>query len=144
MGNNSVQLNLGKIEWLRVLGLSSSGTMPSLVLNGVALPQTDPVYNLEVLLDLQLLLEEQVAVEARRAIAHFHVVHQLHPFLDQKVLFTITHSWSPPEWITLHGATLEENLEASASIKCSYSICSPRMVHVTLLLHNLHSFPVCF
>lgn len=37
----------------------------------VALPQTYPVFNLGVLLDSQLLLEEQLATMSRRAFAHF-------------------------------------------------------------------------
>lgn len=46
------------------------------------LPQMDPVHKLEVLLDSPILLEEHVAVVARRPLAQFHVVHQLCPFMD--------------------------------------------------------------
>lgn len=45
------QASTGKTYWLWVLRPSDPRTIISLVLNGVALPQTDPVYNVEVLLD---------------------------------------------------------------------------------------------
>lgn len=92
MGNNRLQLNPGKTEWLWVNGSSVSGTLSSLELDGIALPQTDPVHNLGVLLDSRLLLEEQVAAMARRAFAQLRVVHQLRPFLDRDALRTVTHA----------------------------------------------------
>ncbi|KAM6466454.1 uncharacterized protein PHA67_012250 [Liasis olivaceus] len=92
MGNNRLQLNPGKTEWLWVGGSSVSRSLPSLVLDGVALPQTDPVHNLGVLLDSRLLLKEQVAVMAKRAFAQLRVVHQLHPFLDRESLQSVTHA----------------------------------------------------
>lgn len=48
----------------------------------VALPKTDSVHNLGVILDLQFLVKEQVAVVAQRAFAQLHIVCQLCPFLD--------------------------------------------------------------
>ena len=48
--------------------------------------------NLGVLLDSQLLLKEQVAVVARRALAQLCVVRQLYPFLDQEALQMVTHA----------------------------------------------------
>lgn len=51
---------------------------------GLAIPQTDPVYNLGVLLDLQLLLKEQVSVAARRAFVQLRVLYQLWPFVAQE------------------------------------------------------------
>ena len=50
MGNNRIQLNPGKMEWLWVGGSSVPVNLTSLVLDGVALPQTDPVRNLGILL----------------------------------------------------------------------------------------------
>lgn len=44
--------------------------------------QTELVHNLEFLLDLQLLLEEQVAAMTKRALAQTRLLHQLHIFLD--------------------------------------------------------------
>lgn len=45
-----------------------------MVLNEDALSQTDPVHNLRVLLDSQVLLKEQVAVVIRGAFAQLSVV----------------------------------------------------------------------
>lgn len=65
--NNRFQLNPGKTEL--VLGHAGSWAMPPLVLAGFALPQTDLMHNLGVLLDLELLLKEEVVVVAQRAFA---------------------------------------------------------------------------
>uniref|UniRef100_A0A670Y821 Phosphoinositide-3-kinase adaptor protein 1 n=1 Tax=Pseudonaja textilis TaxID=8673 RepID=A0A670Y821_PSETE len=46
MGNNGLKLNPSKIEWLWVWGSLAQGELPPLVVDGVALPQTDPVCNL--------------------------------------------------------------------------------------------------
>lgn len=72
---NRLQFNLGKIEWLWVLGTSGRRDLTSLILNEVALPQTDIVSNLGVHLDF----------------AQQHDVHQLHTFLDQEALLSVTH-----------------------------------------------------
>lgn len=77
---------------------SVSGSLSSLVLDGVALFQIDPVHNLEALLDSQVLLEVQVADMPRRAFAQLHVVQQLCSFLDKKALLLITHTLSSPFW----------------------------------------------
>ena len=71
MGNNRIRLNPGKMEWLWVNGCSISRPWSSLVLDGVALPQTDLGRNMGVLLDSQLLLKEQVAVMARGPLHSF-------------------------------------------------------------------------
>lgn len=47
MGNNSLQLNPGKIIGFG-FGPSESRTMPTLQLDGIALPQADSVYSLGV------------------------------------------------------------------------------------------------
>lgn len=75
MGDNKLQLNYVKMEWLWTRSSSASGDLPYLVLEGV-------VHNLGVLPDSQLLLEEQVADVARRAFAQLWVVCQLSPFLN--------------------------------------------------------------
>lgn len=62
-----------------------AGDFPSLVMDEVAQPQTDPIHNLLVL------LKEQLAAMVRRNLAHLQVGCQLHPFLEQKVLLTDTH-----------------------------------------------------
>lgn len=57
-----------------------------------ALPQRDPVHNLGVLLVSQILLNEQVAVVARRAFAQPRLVHQLCLFLNWQVLFSVIYA----------------------------------------------------
>lgn len=75
MGNNQLHLNLERLSGFRF------GTLQSwdydLVLDGIILPQTDPVHNLGFLLDSQLLLEGQMAVGAKRAFIQLHIVHKL-------------------------------------------------------------------
>lgn len=65
---------------------------PSLVLGGVALPQTDPVYNLGILLDSGHMLCEQVAIMDRRSFVQLCFVYQLCLFLDEGALLMITHA----------------------------------------------------
>lgn len=52
-------------------GGTGSETLPSLMLDRVALPQTDPMCKLGVILDSQLLPDEQVAVVARKPLYSF-------------------------------------------------------------------------
>lgn len=80
MGNH--RLKPGKTESLWLRGASGSGGLPSLVLDGMALPHRDLVNNFGALLDLPLLLKELVACVARTAFTQFHVICQLHHFLD--------------------------------------------------------------
>lgn len=91
MRNNRLQHNLGKTEWLWVLGITGSRTMPSLVLDRIALPQTDLVHNLGVLLDFQILLEKKVVVMARRTFAQLCVVLCLP--ISRSGAFAHSHSW---------------------------------------------------
>ena len=53
MGNNRFQLNPGKTEWLWIDGSSGSRKLSSLDLDGVALTNSDSVWNFGVLLDSQ-------------------------------------------------------------------------------------------
>lgn len=62
-------LVLGPIFLAEIYKFDLYQCLSSLTVDGVALPQTDPVHNLGVLLDSQLLLKEQLAVLARRAFA---------------------------------------------------------------------------
>lgn len=117
MGNNRLQLNPSKTEWLWVLGSSSSGTMPSLVLDGVVLPQTDPVHNLRVFLDSQLLLNEQIAVVARGGLCTI-LCHT--PVVPVPRLRNTAQCYSCPGHLSvellqcvLYRAALEEYLETS-------------------------------
>lgn len=59
-------------------------TMPSLVLDGVLLPETDLVHKYGGLPGFTTPAEEQVAVVSRRGFAQLCVVCHLYPFLDQE------------------------------------------------------------
>lgn len=79
--NNRLQLNPTKTEWLGVLGSRDARNMFSLVLNGVALLQTDQVSNLGSLPQL-IVPPQTVPIVTRRSFVHIHVVCQLRMFLD--------------------------------------------------------------
>lgn len=64
-----------------------------LILDGVALPQTNTMFNLGVLLDSQLPLKKQMAVVAKRTFAQLWVVNQLFPFPDWNTLLSITYAF---------------------------------------------------
>lgn len=145
-------------EWL-ILTLSGSGfwgpmvsrTMPSLVLDGINCPKKDPGHNLEVFLDSQLFLNEQVAVLAGRNFAQLCVVCQLHLFLDQQTLLTVSHLCPTHlqigllQWI-LYGAALEEyqKFQLVQKIVVWAVMCALRIVHVISLLCELHWLSDCF
>lgn len=65
MENNRLKLNYGKTAGLWVQGSWIPGELPLLLVDGVALPQTDLMCNLEVFLDSFCLLKEQTAVMVR-------------------------------------------------------------------------------
>lgn len=66
MRNKKLQLNPDKTEGLWLLGPTVSRTMPSLLLDGIALPHIDPVCS-KLGVDTGLTTSEQVAVMTRRA-----------------------------------------------------------------------------
>lgn len=119
---------------------SVSGSLSSLVLDGVALFQIDPVHNLEALLDSQVLLEVQVADMPRRAFAQLHVVQQLCSFLDKKALLLITHTLSSPFWSIATCSTWSYSWE----ILGSSSWYSHKVAHIRPLLLKLWWVLVCF
>lgn len=94
------------IVLVQQFGLFGDKVLPFLVLEGVALPQTDLVCSVGVLLDL---LKEQVAAMARRTFAYFLVMRQLPLHLAQDDPFTVTHALvtSHLDKHTLHGAVLK-------------------------------------
>lgn len=102
MGNNRLQLNPGKAEWLWVLrhlpSLLGDGTVPFLVQDGIALLQKDLLHNLGVLLESSVEFSEQVAVLTRRTFTQLCFVCQLRLFLDQRAL---THGHSCPDDLRL-------------------------------------------
>lgn len=105
MGCNGLQLNPCNMEWLWVLGLSSIKVFffPSLILDGVALSQMDPIW--ASFWTQGSCLEEQVASVARRAFMNIQVVYQLHPFLDWKTLFIVIHVPMAPHLATVMCST---------------------------------------
>lgn len=106
---------------MAVFGLSRDKALPSLVPDGVILPQREPLYNLELLLDSQLLLKEQMAVMAKTAFAYLQVVNQVHPFLDQKAL--PSHLCNLSFRLVQHAvcrAAPEGHLETSTGLECGW------------------------
>lgn len=79
MGYFGFQLNPRKTECLCIFRACDDKVLSSLVLDGVALPQMNPVHNLGVLLESWFLLEDPVPGVARRAFAQLRIVCQ---FID--------------------------------------------------------------
>ncbi|KAF7234862.1 50S ribosomal protein L1 [Varanus komodoensis] len=74
------------------------------------------VRSLGVLLDPELSLEAQVTVVARSAFLQLRLIHQLHPFLENNCLATVTRVGNFPIRFlqcALHGATLEDGQDTS-------------------------------
>ncbi|KAF7246017.1 putative RNA-directed DNA polymerase from transposon BS [Varanus komodoensis] len=92
MRANKLKLNPDKTEVLLVGGSGLGMGDLGLVLNGVALPLRDRVRSLGVLLDPELSLEAQVTAVARSAFLQLRLIHQLHPFLENDCLATVTHA----------------------------------------------------
>lgn len=65
---------------------------PFVGLDGVALHLEDQLYNMWILLDFWLLLEQQIQMVAREVFGQLCVVHHLLSFLDEKVLNTGNHA----------------------------------------------------
>lgn len=105
------------------------------------------LHNFEVHVNSQLLLDEQVAVAARRVFAELHLVHQLYLFLDQEALITLTHALVISIGLlqsALHGAALEDHLDYASGPKCNmvdnYGHATFHLYHViALALSNLLS-----
>ncbi|KAF7237686.1 putative RNA-directed DNA polymerase from transposon BS, partial [Varanus komodoensis] len=89
MRANKLSLNPDKTEVLLVgsTGLQVGDFNP--VLDRVALPLKDRVYNLGVLLAPELSLEFQVVAVA---FLQLRLIHQLHPYLDEHSLATVIHA----------------------------------------------------
>ncbi|KAF7252767.1 putative RNA-directed DNA polymerase from transposon BS [Varanus komodoensis] len=92
MRANKLKLNPDKTEVLLVGGLGFGMGDFDLVLNGVALPLKDRVHSLGVLLNPELSLEAQVTEVVRSAFLQLQLVHQLHPYLENYCLATVTHA----------------------------------------------------
>ncbi|KAF7251792.1 hypothetical protein EYD10_02920 [Varanus komodoensis] len=92
MRANKLRLNPDKMEVLLVGGSGFGMGDLDLVLNRVALPLRDRVCSLGVLLDPELSLEAQVKVVARSAFLQLQLIHQLHPYLENDCLATVTHA----------------------------------------------------
>ncbi|KAF7254400.1 hypothetical protein EYD10_00419 [Varanus komodoensis] len=92
MRANKLKLNPDKTEVLLVGGSGFGEGDLNLVLNGVALPLRDKVRSLGVLLDPELSLEAQVTSVVRSAFFQLWLIHQLHPYLGNDCLVTVTHA----------------------------------------------------
>ncbi|KAF7242744.1 hypothetical protein EYD10_10956 [Varanus komodoensis] len=92
MRANKLKFNPDKMEVLLVGGLGFGVGNRDLVLNGVALPLKDRVRSLGVLLDPELSLEAQVTAVVRGAFLQLQLIHQLHPYLEDDCLVTVTHA----------------------------------------------------
>lgn len=99
------------------------------------------MYSLGILLDSRLLLVEQVAVMARRAIAQLCV---LCPFLDWEFLRSVTQA------LVILWLDYCNVLYMRIPLKTIWNTAgwavlgAPRMVHITLLFRKLQWLPVCF
>lgn len=82
--NREQQSNSGKTEWLWVLGPAEF--MPCLVLDGIILPQTDPVHNLGSSWTYNSFSRSR----GQSWLGGPLVVHWLCLFLDQEALLTVT------------------------------------------------------
>lgn len=136
-----LQFNTNKTEWVWLFGLLGLRMLPSLVLDGAALPHSKLV-QLVVLLDLQLLLKEWVV--ARRTFAQVHLVYQLLVGKPFKVIHALVTSLSNycnnicSAWGCLQG--LSRNYSWFKMQWCS-AFC---YAHMSLLLCELHCLPVRF
>lgn len=96
--------------------------LPPLVLDNMALPQTDFVHNLEIAFDSQFLFKEQVAAIARRAFSQPHV-QQLCLFLDREALVSFTYAWVTSQMdycnVLYMWQPLRSTLEGTGGPKCS-------------------------
>uniref|UniRef100_A0A8C6Y4J2 Reverse transcriptase domain-containing protein n=1 Tax=Naja naja TaxID=35670 RepID=A0A8C6Y4J2_NAJNA len=89
MSGNMLRLNPAKT------GMSAcrpSQEYPSLAIGGEVLPPVDRAWNLGVLLDIWLRLEEQVGAVARGPLPSSALFVKLRPFLDRDALRTVTHA----------------------------------------------------
>lgn len=84
-----------------------------------------------------------MAVVTKTGFLQLHVVHQLHPYLDNAACAQSLMPQSFLRWFTactLHGATLELSLEAAAGTECNdvSSSWDFRVVQISQLLYELH------
>lgn len=149
IGNNRLQIKPGKTEWLWILRPTGSRIMPSLVFYENTLAQTDPVCNLGILLNSQLLLDEQVAVVARRTFSQLHLRHQW-SFLDQQAQLTLTHTLVTSRLEYSNALYMGLPLNSIWKLWLVWNAVSrpvrraPRTAQVTPLFHELRWLPVYF
>lgn len=139
-----LQINPSKIEWLWIFRPPGDKILPLLFLDGVALPQTRPVYYL--LLGSWLLLKKASSTMASRAFIHLRVVCQLCPFLDWE---TLLKSFMPL-WLVSTIARHStwgcpwRNLEASTDVARLVMKVVRYSTHIIPLLFELHWLLVWF
>uniref|UniRef100_A0A8D2L4R7 Reverse transcriptase domain-containing protein n=1 Tax=Varanus komodoensis TaxID=61221 RepID=A0A8D2L4R7_VARKO len=148
MRANKLELNPDKTEVLLVGGLGFGVGDLDLVVNGVALPLRDRVRSLGVLLDAELSLEAQVTAVARSAFLQLRLIHQLHPYLEDDCLATVTHALGTSRldfcnalYVGLPLKTvqiLQLVQNRAARLLTGTGHCS----HITPVLRQLHCLPI--
>lgn len=118
--------------------------MQSLVLGGVAVPQTDLLCNVGALLDSQLLLKSRCAYKGFCMLSCCAQV----VFLYWRAQLIVTHALVTSQldyYNVLYIGPLKSIQKLQAGEKCSsMSSCASRTAHVTLLHCELHWSPACF
>ncbi|KAF7245646.1 putative RNA-directed DNA polymerase from transposon BS [Varanus komodoensis] len=148
MRANKLKLNPDKTEVLLMGGSNCWVGDLDLVLNGVALPLKDRVRSLRVLLNPELTLEAQVLAVARSAFLQLRLIHQLHPYLEDNCLVTVTHalvtSWLDFCNMLYVGLPLKtvRILQMVQNRAVRLLTGTGRYSHITPVLHQLHWFPI--
>ncbi|KAF7243163.1 Protein mono-ADP-ribosyltransferase TIPARP [Varanus komodoensis] len=148
MRANKLKLNPDKMEVLLVGGSGFGVGDLDLVLNGVALPLRDKVHSLGVLLDPELSLEAQVMVVARSAFLQLWLIHQLHPYLENDCLATVTHALVTSRLYFCNalcvGLPLKKVriLQLVVKYSCQVAEGTGRCSHITPVLRQLHWLPI--
>lgn len=142
MGSNRLQMNPGKTKKALDFG-PFSRIMQSSVLDGVAVPQTDLMCNLGVLLDSQLLLKSRCAYKG------FSMLSCCAPvvFLHRRAQLIVTSALVTSQLDYYHVFYIGplkgiEKLVKNAATRAV--MCASRTAHVTLLHCEHHWLPACF
>ncbi|KAF7250062.1 Receptor-type tyrosine-protein phosphatase gamma, partial [Varanus komodoensis] len=143
-----LKLNPDKTEVLLVGGLGFGEGDLNLVLNGVALSLRDKVRTLGVLLNPELSLEAQVTAVARSTFFQLRLIHQLHPYLENDYLATVTHALVTSRLdfcnVLYVGLPLKTVwiLQLVQNRAARLLTGTGRYVHMTPVLRQLHWLPI--
>ncbi|KAF7242123.1 Transcription factor COE2, partial [Varanus komodoensis] len=148
MRANKLKLNPDKMEVLLVGGSGFGEGGFDLVLNGVALPLRDKVRSLGVLLDPELSLEAQVTAVVRSAFFQLRLIHQLHPYLENNYLVTVTHALVTSRldscnvlYVGLH-LKMVQILQLVQNRAAMLLTGTGRCSHIPPVLRQLHCLPI--